>query len=513
MNAYKTVIVDCYTDEPSGYGVRPYMGTHQIHLSQALEYLKIPHTYLTIEDLRYSSGNFKSDGSNTNLHILNRTRNAENAKEILQAADTIYLIMGCFVNYQYFSSVPPESDEVYEYLKDTQAKKILFYVMGTKDGISDEFQKSKLKPILTEYEHGNTYRYVLEKAAATDISLDKVTDLLKPNYGLLAKISECDAPIINQLRYPIIAEIETGTGCNTPTCTFCIESVRSPKVTYREPEDIIKQVATLYRQGVRHFRLGRQPNFYHFHKQDVSKMEALLYGIRASCPDIETLHVDNVNMINVLSQQGIEITQLIVKYCTSGNITPFGIESFDREVRKQNRVTGTPEEVLRAIEIINKYGQEKGADGNPKLLPGVNLIHNLNGHNEKTHEINLKHLETILNNGWQTQRLYYRNMTRPTGVSFEKNDTSYSNYDQCFKDITDSYVLPMQQKLYLNEPTIIRDMREVVVKGGNSYLRTLGTCPIRVEVQGKELIPYNSYDVKITENLGYRLLRGEVLNA
>ncbi len=51
------VILDCYTDEPSGYGVRPYLGTHQIHLSQALAYRGLPHIYLTIDDLRYASGN------------------------------------------------------------------------------------------------------------------------------------------------------------------------------------------------------------------------------------------------------------------------------------------------------------------------------------------------------------------------------------------------------------------------------------------------------------------------
>lgn len=363
MIGHETVILDCYTDEPSGYGVRPYIGTHQVHLSQALEYLKIPHTYLTIEDLRYSTEYHSSGNSDTNIYTLNRTINADNAIEILNNAHTIYIIMGCFVNYKYFSSIPPTSEEVFNYLVNTRARKTLFYVMGTKDGISPEFNKSKLRTIIHDQEHGNTYRYVIEKNTSQFIG--NPVDFILPNYSLLEKISGCDAPIISQLKYPVIAEIETGTGCNTPFCKFCIESVRSPKVSYREPEDIIKQVKTLYHLGIRHFRLGRQPNFYHFQRQDIFKMEYLLSGIRTECPEIETLHIDNVNMINVLSNEGEEITKLIVQYCTPGNIAPFGIESFDTEVRKTNGVVGSPDQVMRAIEVINKYGQAKGVDSCP----------------------------------------------------------------------------------------------------------------------------------------------------
>jgi radical SAM superfamily enzyme with C-terminal helix-hairpin-helix motif len=58
----QVVIFDCYTDEPSGYGVRPYLGTHQIHLSQALSHLGVDHVYLTIDDLRYANG-LRSNGA------------------------------------------------------------------------------------------------------------------------------------------------------------------------------------------------------------------------------------------------------------------------------------------------------------------------------------------------------------------------------------------------------------------------------------------------------------------
>jgi len=75
--------------------------------------------------------------------------------------------MGCFVDYEYFSAVPPKGDEVYKYLKNTKAKKILFYVMGTLTGISPRFLTSELRDILDIVEHGNTYRLVLENLQST----------------------------------------------------------------------------------------------------------------------------------------------------------------------------------------------------------------------------------------------------------------------------------------------------------------------------------------------------------
>ena len=39
-----------------------------------------------------------------------------------------------------------------------------------------------------------------------------------------------------------------------------------------------------------------------------------------------TLHIDNVSPHNVNTNEGKEITKIVAKYTTAGNITPFGIE-------------------------------------------------------------------------------------------------------------------------------------------------------------------------------------------
>ncbi|MFH1547511.1 MAG: hypothetical protein ABIC57_03420, partial [bacterium] len=120
-------------------------------------------------------------------------------------------------------------------------------------------------------------------------------------------------------------------------------------------------------------------------------------------------------------------------------------------------------------------------------------------------------LHRILDNDWQTRRLFFRKMTRPTGISFSDGPTSNQEYDKWFKDIIENYVLPMQSRVY-PPGTVLRKFREVIWKNGDSYLRTLGTCSIRVVVKGQKLEPYGYYDLCIKENLGYRLLRGELVS-
>lgn len=502
--ANEVVILDCYTDEPSGYGVRPYLGTHQLHLSQALAFAGVPHRYLTIDDLRYNSQG-RVTGASTDLATLNTTTNRDDAIALITQAPVIYVVMGCFVDYAYFSCVPPRSAEVYEYLRHTKGKKILFYVMGTLGGISPDYEDSALRGIISDVEHGNTYRYVLTGHGSTP-----AVNLINPDYGMLASIGGTVPPLLGQLTQPIIAEIETGTGCNTPTCSFCIEAARSPRVTYRTPRDIIDQVGCLYDAGIRHFRLGRQPNFFHFARQNIEAMERLLSGIRDRCPDLRMLHVDNVNIVNVITPAGRRIAQLVAQYCTSGNVTPFGIESFDEDVRRATRVAGSADDVFRAIEIINEAGARRGTDGLPMLLPGINLIEGLPGETSSTHERNMAYLRKILDQGLMTYRTYYRMLTQPTGVSLREPEERSAAYQEHFTEVVESFVLPMQERVYPSVSTVIKGDWECVTLDGVTYARTLGTCSIKVRLQ--QVIPpgVHEMEVRVNGSAGYRLLDGEI---
>lgn len=498
------VILDCYTDEPSGYGVPPYLGVHQRYVSAALDYLRRKHFYITIDDLKYAKNKKKRvPPGTTDISTLNLTLNAEKALSLLRNAEIIYIIMGCFVDYEYLSALPPRASELYELLKEFKSqKKILFYVLGGRKEIPQEFFKSPLYSIIDKVVTGHSYNFLLRKEV----------DSFSPNYDLLAKITKRKIPILEQIKTPRIMEIETMTGCDWAKCSFCIERVRCLPISYREVKDIVEEIVSLYKQGARYFRLGRNPNFYYYMRQDVSKIEELFYKIRTFCPDLKVLHIDNVSPHSVVTPQGRKITEMIVKYCTSGNVAPFGVESFDPLVRKINTLNGTIDQIMKAIEILNEYGKEKGENGQPKFLPGINLIYGLPGQRPKTLEYNLYYLEQILQK-FETQRLFFRKLCPPFGVSMrefisKKESEEYENWKE---KIYNKFAIPMLKKIF-PVGTILKNVRVEVWQNGDSTLRQLGTCPPRVVIKNKLLPIGQEYDIVVKGVLKHRTLIGEIIS-
>ena len=74
------VIIDCYTDEPSGLGVPPYLSVHSRYIAGALEEKKIKYYYLNIDDLRFSNGEKDYDNS-LNKRIINKTKNCNDVEK------------------------------------------------------------------------------------------------------------------------------------------------------------------------------------------------------------------------------------------------------------------------------------------------------------------------------------------------------------------------------------------------------------------------------------------------
>jgi len=498
------VILDCYTDEPSGYGVPPYLGVHQRYTSAALDYLGRKHFYLTIDDLRYAKNKKKEvPYGTTDISTLNLSLNTKRALSLLRKAKTIYIIMGCFVDYEYLSALPPRASELYELLKEFKSpRKILFYVLGGAKEIPSDFFKTPLSHIVDEIVTGHTYNFLLKGEKSSFF----------PNYDLLAQITKRKIPILEQIKQPRIIEIETMTGCDWAKCSFCIERVRHLPIVFRKVEDILKEVSSLYQQGARYFRLGRNPNFYYYMRQDVPKIEALLYGIRNCCPELKVLHIDNVSPQSVVTPQGKEITKLIVKYCTSGNVAPFGIESFDPLVRKINTLNATIDQIMKAIEILNEYGREKGENGQPRFLPGINLIYGLPGQRPETLKYNLYYLNQILQK-FETQRLFFRKLCSPFGVSMREFSSSKETeeYKKWREEIYNNFAIPMLIKVF-PKGTILKNARIEVWQNGDSILRQLGTCPPRILLKNKLLPIGNEYDVIIKGVVKHRTLVGEVIN-
>jgi len=57
----------------------------------------------------------------------------------------------------------------------------------------------------------------------------------------------------------------------------------------------------------------------------------------------------------------------------------------------------------------------------------------------------------------------------------------------------------------------LRDIRMEMYKDGNSILRKTGTCPIRILIEGKELIMDEFYNVKVIGYVSERTLLGEII--
>ena len=481
-------ILDCYTDEASGLGVPPYLGTYPRYLFGKFTVEEEDVKYLTIDDLRLwkQLKNVKKETSEkekTNIYVHNLTKNK--AKEVLEQTDLLIVVLGVHVPGKYLTAVPGTLKEVLPMLKDINCQKVLTgpAVFGTQLEGGKFFEKEDMS-IFNEIKD---YPFSFED---------------------LKNVSINSAEILKQIPDKRVIEIETSRGCKFGQCSFCTEGIKN-KFCNRKMEDVLSEVIAYYNVGARHFRIGKQADFY-----AIDQPIELLKQINKKCPKIEVLHIDNVNPNSVISEDGDEITKAIVKYCTSGNIAAFGIESFDAEVVKANKMNTTPAVAMKAIEIINKYGNERGKNGMPKFLPGLNLIFGLIGENKKTHQKNMEALQKILDSGLLLRRINLRQVVVMPGTYLEqeagnkywrKNKKYYWKWRN---EIRQKIDLPMLKQV-VPLGTILKDVYTEIYDGKTTFCRQYGTYPLIVGV--KERLPLGKkIKVKIVDHM-LRSLVGELV--
>ncbi len=480
-------ILDCYTDEPAGLGVPPYLGTYPRYM---YGYLRQQHKevyYFTIDDLRlwkkYNERDPNKDlkkSQTTNNRVYNLTKYHQQIAEILAHAEELIIILGVHVPGKYLSAMPGTIHEVTELLKDVKCKKILTgpAIFGTQlfgGRKSESIQGFETKDYCFSFDE------IKEYAVA-------------------------GAEIAEQIPWLKIIEIETGRGCKGK-CSFCIEPLKST-VMFRDNKDILAEIKAYYDSGERYFRLGKQTCFY-----SIPEPIELLKSIRESCPGIRVLHIDNVNPVQVITKRGEDITQAIVKYCTAGNIAAFGIESFDEDVVKANTLNCTPTVAMRAIEIINKYGKEYGDNGMPKFLPGINLIFGLAEESKKTQGENMRYLKQCLDKDLWLRRINIRQVAlfeatkmHEIGEKYLKKNKKY--YWKWRNQIRQEIDLPMLKKV-MPKGTILKEMYAEIYDGNTTFMRQFGTYPLIAGVKGRYPLK-QFYTVKIIDYM-IRSLVGEVV--
>ncbi len=417
MRVDKVIILDGYTDEPAGLGVPPYINTYP-RLVAGVVWLKNKSAtvrYWTIDQARADMSRFLDEA---------------------RRADLVVVIAGSEVPGKYIGGMPISAEELERIailLRDT--RKILVgpaarYGLASGGG-SIAVEPSKLKYFFDEVVSGDVEEYLNE---LLEHGFEKANPwILRENYELANKAFVMGARIVQE--HPcyggnLIVEIETYRGCArwiTGGCSFCIEP-RYGRPIMRDTEAIIKEVEVLYKLGVRHIRLGKQPDILvymargigeeEFPKPNVEALEKLFKGIRLVAPGLVTLHIDNVNPGTIAKHpdESTKALKVIVKYNTPGDVAALGIESFDSRVIKLNNLKAQPEESLEAIKIINRVGSVRGWNSLPYLLPGINLLYGLLGETKETYAINEEYLKRILEENLLVRRVNIRQVAVLAGT-------------------------------------------------------------------------------------------------
>jgi radical SAM superfamily enzyme with C-terminal helix-hairpin-helix motif len=326
----------------------------------------------------------------------------------------------------------------------------------------------------------------------------------------------------------LIAELETSRGC-AYRCSFCTEPLYG-NPAFRSAESVVGEVEALYDRGVRHFRLGRQADILAFggdgEAPNPDAIRRLYGGIRAVAPELETLHLDNMNPVTIVDypERSREAIRIIADHNTAGDTAAFGLESADPVVQAENNLLVTADECLEAVRVVNEEAGwrpgddpagapttgEGAANRLPKLLPGINLVHGLTGERAETFEHNKRFLQDVYDEGLMLRRINIRQVMAFAGT--EMSDTGADiarDHKKQFKtykrEVREEIDQPMLRRV-APAGTVLPDVHMEYHEGGKTFGRQLGTYPLLVAVPGEHELGARM-DVALVDH-GYRSVTG-----
>jgi radical SAM superfamily enzyme with C-terminal helix-hairpin-helix motif len=491
--ARNRTLIDCYTDEPAGLGVPPFLGVWPRYL--AGKYRDLPE-YLTIDDLRLANFNrkpkkkkFYPRTGKTRKDLINHTRNYEEVLDVINNSDQLLFVAGIQTPGKYLSAEPGSIPEILKLTK----------------------KFPKINRILTGPAATAGSQRFGGRAAQTarEKDFNSIRPIRYKDYDQLQAYALKGAEIFKDLPHNRrVVEIETGRGClRERGCSFCTEPLKH-EPEWRRPEQIIAEVEKFINMGAFAFRLGKQSCLYSYQGGDEEQLEKLLKGLSDLNPDV--LHFDNANPLMINERK----TRIMVKYLTPGSTAAIGVESFDEAVIQKNNLNSDFETTYQAVELLNKIGGERGANGNPKLLPGINIILGLEGESKETLKKNYNALQKMMDDGLLFRRVNIRRVVPYPGTPLaEKVGDQYLRknkkyYKKWIKKVRNKIDFPMLKKIY-PPGTILQDCYSDVNHGNKTFLRQLGSYPIVVGVN-QRLPLGEKYSVKVTEH-NPRSLTGEIL--
>ncbi len=462
------VILDGYVDEPACLGVPPYVSPYIRTVAGALLAHQYTLRYLTIDQLRNDP-----------------LRTAD-----LNRAGLLIMIAGVTVPGKYLGGTPATLTEIQQVGHMVRGPKKL---VGGPIGFG--YAKEGGQPAIRQVMSGYDALLEGEPAVALDNYLggnepEGVLDYTRTDPWSITGSSV----IVQHPSFPhVMCELETARGCPhgaTGGCSFCTEPFYGmPR--YRGTPAVAAEVAALHALGARHFRVGRQPDILaygagagEYPAPEPEKIDALFSAIRSAAPDLKTLHIDNTNPATIARHEEAarEALRAIIRHHTPGDVAAFGMETADPAVIAANNLKAGPDEVFRAIEIVNGEGGMRRYNV-PELLPGLNFVCGLAGETEMTYDLNEQFLDRVLEAGLSVRRVNIRQVMAFEGTPAYTNNMlgKYERRFRQFKEYVRNRIdLPMLQRVF-PPGTVLHDV-VIEVTGDLSFGRQMGSYPILVGI-------------------------------
>lgn len=452
----KVVILDGYVDEPSNFGVPPYISPYPRYLAGAARDAGHDWEYVTIDQVRAG-------------HPLK--------------GDLLALISGPIVPGKYLRGLPISEKEILRHAAAFEGPRVLGgplarfrYFDGELTKPFDHIAVRDLDACV--FDHLTTGEW--EDRDRTVVEWDR--------WARLGADVICGHPDFPE---PLIVELDTTKGCVRYVnggCSFCIEP-QYGITKFRPLEGILAEVRGLAALGAVNFRLGGQADFFSYQalglgasptpRINVPALEALLRGIHEAAPNLRILHTDNGDpaMMVAHPEEAREALGLLVRYSSPGNLLSFGLESADPAVTEANNLNIDAEGCLAAIRMVNAVGRERGASGLPRLLPGLNFVAGLTGETKRTFDLDLAFLRRLLEEDLWVRRINIRQV-RPVRQAFEP--THLHAEFRRFKEAVRTGVDREMLRRVLPSGTVLRDVYLELRQGHVTYGRQIGTYPILV---------------------------------
>ncbi|MDD3372096.1 MAG: radical SAM protein [Methanoculleus bourgensis] len=462
------LIIDGYVDEPACLGVAPYISPYVREVAGVLSERGYTPGYVTIDQVRSDPALVAGQGR----------------------GDLVVMIAGLTVPGTYIGGKPATLTEIQQL--GTLLREPTTAIGGPiAFGYAPGGGRKAIRQAITGFDVTLTG----SPAVALDAWLSGGEPAGSTDYSLTDPWCVAGAGII--ARHPafpyVMCELETATGCSRATvggCSFCTEPFYGlPR--YRSIGGIAEEVAALRAAGARHFRLGRQPDLLAYQSSGgefpvprPEVLQELFSAIRESAPDLRTLHIDNINPGTIARHEEAarEALAAIVAGHTPGDIAAFGMETADPAVVAANNLKAMPDDVFRAIEVVNDVGGKR-TGGIPELLPGLNFIVGLAGETPATFDENEAFLRRVLKAGLLVRRVNIRQVMPFEGTAaYEENTLGLHDARfRAFKEWTRrEFDEPMLKRVF-PAGTILSEVI-IEVAGKPSFGRQMGSYPILVGI-------------------------------